>query len=132
MIWVDNRGHEVEVCETGARRLVVGYEDICLPAYQTHEAATKRSNTNPFEIAVNKPRTVEVFKTVRCAMQLLLYINGASDGESEDTHQFHPVDANVLNVFHDSSVCHPLRNCGELSFLHVPLNPGEFQDIRMG
>lgn len=36
------------------------------------------------------------------------------------------------DVPHDGSVCHPLRYSDELSFLHVPLNPDEFQHVRMG
>ena len=47
-------------------------------------------------------------------------------------YQFHSIHGSFLNVFDDVSVRHPLRHSDELPVLHVPLNPNEFQDVRMG
>ena len=75
---------------------------------------------------------VEVAQTLSCPMQLFVTSQRKSGGGCGTTYQLQSVDVVPPNIFHDISVEHPLRNSGKLPFIHVPLDPNEFQDVRMG
>ena len=48
------------------------------------------------------------------------------------TYQSQSVDVIVLDILHDVPVLHPFRDGCELACPHVPLDPSEFQDVRVG
>ena len=47
----------------------------------------------------------------------------------EVTRQFQSVGMILLDVAHDISVRHPLRNSGKLSFFHISINTLKLQDV---
>jgi len=54
-----------------------------------------------------------------------------NDGKGKDTNQFQSVSMVLRSVSNDGSMRHPLGYSDVLSFLHIPLYPGEFQHVRM-
>ena len=75
---------------------------------------------------------MEITQTLGCPIQLSAHFSEGSGENCGATHQFQPVDVILPDEFHDVSVHHPFRNSDELPFIHVPLNPFKFQDVRMG
>ena len=47
-------------------------------------------------------------------------------GEDEVTYKFQSVGVILFDEVHDVSVGHPLRDSGELCFLHIAVNANKF------
>jgi len=75
---------------------------------------------------------MEITQTLGCPMQLFAHFSEGNGENCGATYQFQPVDVILPDEFHDVPVRHPFRNSNELPSGHVPLNPVEFQDVRMG
>jgi hypothetical protein len=52
--------------------------------------------------------------------------------ENGATYKLQSVDGVLLDVLHDVSVLHPLRNSDELSFCHISIDTDKIQDVWMG
>ena len=74
---------------------------------------------------------MEVLQTLGRPGQLLPCFSEEDCVESEVAYQFQSVDVIISNEVHDIPVRHPFQYGGELSFLHVPVNPNKLQDVRM-
>jgi len=74
---VGNCGDKIEVSEAGARRGVVGYENVRLLNVRNGTVA-KKKDTDPFEVPMYNVGTMEVLQTLSRPVQLSSQFNDGS------------------------------------------------------